>query len=410
MTTLPPPERAEAAGRPLRLLMVTHFFESHRGGIEIVAGRLARELAGTGIAVTWLATDDSPPPAAEGVRTVPVGAANLVERAIGVPFPVPGLPALRTIAREVAAADVVVVHDALYLTSLAAVAAARHCGTPVMVVQHIGVVPYRNPLLRAAMTLADRLVARPLLARADQTVFISETTARHFAGLSFRAPPALIFNGVDTDVFAPAADEAVVAEARRGLGLPGDGKIALFVGRFVEKKGIAALVSMARLRPDVTFAFAGWGPLDPGGAGQPNVRVFGSLSGAALAPLYRASDCLVLPSTGEGFPLVVQEALACGLPVLCGEDSARADPAAERFLTGVPVTPDDPAATAERFAAALDRLLAAGCAAGDRDARAAFARDRYAWDRTAARHAMLVRRLATRRAAPTPSGTPAVAG
>ena len=55
------------------------------------------------------------------------------------------------------------------------------------------------------------------------------------------------------------------------------------------------------------------------------MRVFSDLAGPGLAELYRASDVFVLPSQGEGFPLVVQEALACGLPVVCGDESTGAD-------------------------------------------------------------------------------------
>jgi glycosyltransferase involved in cell wall biosynthesis len=384
----------------LNLLTVSHFFESHRGGIEIVAGRLARELARAGMSVVWAATDASPPPDVAHeprLSTIALSASNVAERAIGIPYPVPGPRSLLRLWREAQAADAVLVHDGLYLTSIAACLAARRKGRPVVVVQHIGAVPYKNPLLRSLMALANRLIARPMLARADKTVFISESTARYFAGLPYRQPPELVFNGVDTAIFSPPQDADEVAETRRHCGLPQDRVVALFAGRFVEKKGLAVLERVARARPDMVFAFAGWGPLDPRAWKLANVQVFDQLAGASLAKLYRASDALVLPSTGEGFPLVVQEALACGLPVVCGAETTTADPAAAQLLTGIEIDTADPDRTAQLCAAALTACVQRQSSAALRSARATLAAERYSWSRAAARYVEILKRLHVQR-------------
>jgi len=41
---------------------------------------------------------------------------------------------------------------------------------------------------------------------------------------------------------------------------------------------------------------------------------------------YQAADCFLLPSHGEGLPLAVQEAAACGLPIVVSEDEIYARP------------------------------------------------------------------------------------
>jgi glycosyltransferase involved in cell wall biosynthesis len=379
----------------VKLLIVTHYFESHRGGIEIVAGRLGREFARYGIDVAWLATDATPAPdfAAEPrLRASSLAASNLTERRAGLPYPMLTPASFLRIAREVGKADVVLIHDALYLTSVGAFLAARWSGKPIMVVQHIGAIPFKNRILRWTMEIANRLLTRPMLARSDQTVFISESTARQFNGLKYRVPPDVIFNGVDTGIFSPPAGGDEVAAARAQLGLPIACPVALFVGRFVEKKGLPVLERLAKARPDVVFAFAGWGAPGPDAWKAPNVRVFRDLSGSSLARLYRASDVLVLPSTGEGFPLVIQEALACGLQVICGEETASADPDAASVVTAVPIDPQDPDRTAALFEPALAACVAAGTAAG-RAARAAFAISRYSWSHAATRYAEIMTRL-----------------
>jgi glycosyltransferase involved in cell wall biosynthesis len=365
----------KAPGRRPRLLTVSHYFDAHRGGIEIVAGRLAQELSGA-FDVLWLATGKAPssPP----LRCRPLAATNAIERAAALPYPLlsPCAPrAIFTAARE---SEAILVHDAIYMTSVAGFLASRVYRKPCVVVQHIGLVRYRSALLCALMRAANRLLVEPILAKADQVVFISETTRRYFASVDFKRAPLVFFNGVDASIFRPPLDEANIAAARIDLDLPTDAPMALFVGRFVEKKGLAILERLALARPEILFVFAGWGALDPARWALPNVRVFRELSGASLAPLYRAADLLLLPSVGEGFPLVVQEALACGLPVLCGAETAAADPEAAGLIDGVEIAAD-PDDAARIFAEALTRALAKDQDFKARAERAQFAARRYAW-------------------------------
>jgi starch synthase len=168
--------------------------------------------------------------------------------------------------------------------------------------------------------------------------------------------------------------------------------VALFVGRFVEKKGLHILSRMARLRPNILWAFAGWGHLQPTAWALPNVVVYSDLAGASLAALYRASDVLVLPSKGEGFPLVIQEALACGLPVVCSADTAGADRAASGFLSAVPLDEQEPDATALAFCEEIGRALAGrGNAGRSSEDRFEFVLQRYCWKATAAQYLELIR-------------------
>ncbi len=103
------------------------------------------------------------------------------------------------IFKAVRGADAVLVHDAIYMTSVAAFLAARLYRKPFVVIQHIGLVPYRNPALRGLMRAANRLIVEPILLRADRVAFISEITLRYFAALPWRVAPMLVFNGVDAE-------------------------------------------------------------------------------------------------------------------------------------------------------------------------------------------------------------------
>lgn len=358
-----------AAG--VKLLTVTHFYEAHGGGIERVAAALNREFRALGHQTSWAASDEDAAPDLTTALPVPLRCWNLVERLTGLPMPIPGLAALRRLNRAIGESDAVVVHDALYLSSIAAMLLAKRRGKPVLLVQHIAEIPLSSPLLRRVIALANAAVTRPMLGAANRVVFISDTTRRAFATVRTRKPPLLLFNGVDRATFHPGP-----SDARAELGIAAQERMLLFVGRFVEKKGLAVIERVARVRPDWRIVLAGRGPIDPRRWGLANVTVASGRGGASLAALYRAADLLLLPSVGEGYPLVIQEAMACGLPVVCGAEAAAADPGASRWLRAIPVALDDPDGTALHVTAAIAAL---DVAPPDRAGMSAYAAHTYCW-------------------------------
>ena len=322
----------------MRLLTVSHFYEAHGGGIERVAAHLCRQFTALGHEAEWVASNQDMPPA--DIATVPLACINPTEALTGLPMPIPGFRSLRALSSAVARADAVVVHDALYVTSILALVLAKLKRKRVVLIQHIAVIPFASALIRRVMALANLAVTRPMLWAADEVLFISDTVRADLLGTPARRSFRLVFNGVDSAIFHPG--KAV------------QGQAILFVGRYVAKKGLAIIRALALARPDLTIQMAGSGPIQPADWGLANVRDLGPQTPQALAQLYRTSRLLLLPSVGEGYPLVIQEAMACGLPVVCGAPANRADPSAAQWLRGVKVDLADVAGSAQACAEAID--------------------------------------------------------
>lgn len=131
---------------------------------------------------------------------------------------------------------------------------------------------------------------------------------------------SVIGNGVDTTRFSPGPSDV----ARRSLGLPEDARIVLSVGHLVERKGFhVVLDACARLDDDVHVVLAGDGP--ERGALERQAEELGladrvTFAGARLneelPDWYRAADLFVLASSREGWPNVLCEAQATGLPIV----------------------------------------------------------------------------------------------
>lgn len=239
-----------------------------------------------------------------------------------------------------------------YPDGFAAVIAAKLLGVPCVVKLHgsdiniVAKLPGARKMTAWALPKAHRVVAvsRPL---ADDVIAMGCRPDR----------VKVVMNGVDGALFRPR-DRAA---ARRELGLPDAGPLAVYVGNLKPEKGVLDLgrawEGVLREVPDATLLVVGDGPL----AGE--LETVTSKHGERVrliprqpldrVPVYMAAaDILVLPSHSEGTPNVVLEALASGRRVVATSVGGVPDLITSATL-GTLVPPRDPDALGRAIAAAL---------------------------------------------------------
>lgn len=360
----------------MRILTITHYQLPHWGGIEMTAAALQARYRRLGHESVWLSSDLPPAPPGEGQVRVP--ASELAYRLVGVKYPLWGAAAAAAVRQWIEWCDVVNPHDCLYPGTSLALYWARRLHKPLVLTQHAGPWPfYQSRVLRAVQLGAYQSLGLAVHRRVAQAVFISRAVESWFAArVRYPRAPRFIANGVDTALFT-FGDAAERRAARQRLGLPADRRLILYVGRFLFMKGLPAIEQVARRMPEAQFVLIGAGPLDPRAWGLANVRVVPVVDQPALRDYYRAGDALVLPSTGEGFPLVVAEAMACGCPAIVSPETYAAwNAGREHFLVAEPTPTAD----------AVHALLTSAAPLLDPSARAsisAYARAHWDWDAAA---------------------------
>lgn len=118
---------------------------------------------------------------------------------------------------------------------------------------------------------------------------------------------------------------------------------ALFVGRISQEKGIVTLLKAwsGLSSDDCVLKLAGGGPLEGMLTGKKNIVALGRQEPSQVSKLMSQAAFLVLPSEWyEGFPLVLVEAFAHGLPILASKLGSMAD-IIQDGETGLLFTPGD---------------------------------------------------------------------
>ncbi|MBM3258604.1 MAG: glycosyltransferase [Candidatus Sericytochromatia bacterium] len=199
------------------------------------------------------------------------------------------------------------------------------------------------------------------LERCDAVLAPTRIAADLLRAQGLRKAALPVSNGVDLEVYRPPVDAGERRMLRARFGLPDEGPVVLYAGRFAPEKRLEVLFdAMAHMSPDAaaTWAFVGRGVLDPvaelgrRGVDTSRVRMLGLLMDQDMPLIYRAVDVLVLPSEAELQGLVLLEAAASGC-ALVGARALAIPEAIEHEVTGFLHEPGD----APGLAAALWRLI-----------------------------------------------------
>jgi glycosyltransferase involved in cell wall biosynthesis len=219
----------------------------------------------------------------------------------------------------------------------------------------------------------------------DRALIVVSPAARDALPPSLRAQAQVVVHGVDRTRMAELVERrpALAARLRHEGGVCDDAPdtvVAITVANVRAEKGYAVWLEAARRLASrhvpVSLVSVGAGPELPeleaardqaGLAGR--VTFLGQRSDAL--ELMTGADLFVLPSTQEGMPVALMEAMSLGVPVVASDIGGVPD-IVDPGVEGVLVSPGDPAALAdaiEELAAAPDRRRTMGAAARARSSQ-----------------------------------------
>ncbi len=246
--------------------------------------------------------------------------------------------------------------------------------------------------------VSERTDENPLVARVKRSLVsaargvFSSGPAVDAAMLRYGAPPERLirypFSSLRESELCAAPPTAEEKRALRALlGLP-DGPVVLSVGQFIRRKGFDVLMDAAsRLKEKAEIVMIGG---EPGAdylsqrarLGLHNVRFLPFMTKEALNRYFRAADLFAFPTREDVWGLVVNEAMAQGLPVVTTTACVSGTVLVAEGKTGFLVPPEAPDALAAR----IDALLADPALRADMAQRALETARGYTVERMAARH------------------------
>lgn len=291
-------------------IFVSYTFPYIGSGIGNVALNQGEKLADLGHEVT-IVSSNFPKTKKEFIKNkvkhIKLSAIFLLEK---VNIPVPLCLFSYKIIKLIKSSDIIHVHDAIYPSSFFAALVGKFFNKPIVLSQHVPFVIYPNVLINIIQKFVYFTLGKLTLILSNRIILYNPEIKKM---INNDKKVCWIPNGVDISLFCSAKGNDKTLY-RKKYALPIDKKIVLFVGRLVPKKGYKILFDARDSR--YLLLFVANGEVPEYMAMAENVRFLPSIKYEELNEIYKSSDIFILPSHSEGFPLSLQEAMACGLPII----------------------------------------------------------------------------------------------
>ena len=208
--------------------------------------------------------------------------------------------------------DLIHTHSHLFFTTLVSVIISKIKNKPCVVTVH-GVRAVRDKATNLFQEVWLKLFSRLIFKITEKIICLTQADADEIKNYGVQEEKVVVIpNGIDTQLF-------------NQYNFHND--YILWVGRFVEEKGlkylVEALEGVANVFPNKRVVLVGDGPLKQEIMIKVNKKGLNNMfeykencSQQEIAKLMKSCELFVLPSLKEGFPKCLLEAMACGKPVI----------------------------------------------------------------------------------------------
>lgn len=336
----------------MKILQVSPYFHPYVGGQERYVRSLCRALVDRGHDVEIFTSNFPKGKKHELIDGIEVRRFDIIGRPLNNPI---SLTLFFHLLKHCKRFDIVHVHNEHAASSLYCAILKSYKNFPLVVTCH-GRLKFDNLAKDLIVYAYDKTLGAGLLKKADKVITLSYSDKKHILSLGVPIEKiSVIPNGVDLseyDFQHSDPPKEITFEGKR---------VVLFVGPILKRKGpqllIRAIPLIVKEHPDTVFVFVGRGSFKERTeklSRELGVKKFvyftGYIPKDQLHYLYKRSDIFVLPSSSEGFPYTVLDAMVFSKAIV-----STAIPCIEEYLSESALL--IPPGNSEALADAVIRLL-----------------------------------------------------